>query len=123
MFLALYLLLFGILYRRKPIYRAFGFLTAEPIAIGIVIVPLILAPYDSFGTIARHFISQRYELEADDFSASLDLAKPLASYLITLFKGRLIFPFEDYLFSLEQHTHPPLLQRIERLMKIASKLE
>ena len=123
MFLALYLLLFGILYRRKPIFRAFGFLTAEPVAIGVVIVPLILAPYDSFGTIAQHFISQCHELEADDFSASLDLAKPLASYLITLFKEKLNFPFEDYLFSLEQNTHPPLLQRIERLMKIASKLE
>ena len=117
MFLFVYILIFGILYRRKPIYRAFGFLTAEPIAIGIVIVPLIIAPYDSFATIARNFIRQCHEYEADDFSVKLDFAKPLRSYFIKFIEEAevLTFPFRDYLFSLEKDTHPPVLQRIERL--------
>ena len=117
MFLFVYILLFGILYQCESIYRAFGFLTAEPIAIGIVIVPLIIAPIDSFATIARNFIRQCHEYEADDFSVKLDFAKPLRSYFIKFIEEAevLTFPFKDYLFSLEKDTHPPLLQRIERL--------
>jgi len=63
-------------------------------------------------------LGQHYEYQADEYATTLTNAADLRSALIKLHRDNLAFPMSDWLFSRWYHTHPPLLDRLDRLQSI-----
>jgi len=111
-------LLFAYLSKSKPLYTAFGFSDVQPVLIGLMVVlQFILAPYSAVENFLMSMLSRKFEFQADDFAASLGRAAQLKTALIKLNNDNLSFPVYDWLYSAWNHSHPPLLQRIESLKK------
>ncbi|KPI94126.1 PREDICTED: CAAX prenyl protease 1 homolog [Papilio xuthus] len=108
---------FGILFKYSTLYTAIGFPTEqEPIIIGLlVILQLILAPYNSLLSYFATALSRKFEFEADNFAINLKYANELRSALIKLGKDNLDYPIYDKLYSAWYHSHPTLLHRIENI--------
>ncbi|KPJ06802.1 CAAX prenyl protease 1-like [Papilio machaon] len=115
---------FGILFKYSLLYTAIGFPPQqEPIIIGLlVILQLILAPYNSLLSYFATALSRKFEFEADNFAINLKYATELRSALIKLGKDNLDYPIYDKLYSAWYHSHPTLLHRIENInTKIANE--
>lgn len=108
---------FGILFRYSTLYTALGFPTGqEPIIIGLIVVlQMILAPYNSILSYFATALSRKFEFEADNFAVALDYPNELKSALIKLGKDNLDYPIYDKLYSAWYHSHPTLLHRIENI--------
>jgi len=63
-------------------------------------------------------ISRRYEFQADNFATKLGHGEPLKAALLKLQKDNLSFPLYDKLYSCWNHSHPPILERLEAIDKI-----
>ncbi|CAK1555156.1 unnamed protein product [Leptosia nina] len=117
---------FGLLFKNSLLYTTLGFAPGhEPVIIGLIIVlQLILAPYNSLLSFFATALSRKYEFEADNFAVSLDYGKELKSSLLKLGKDNLDYPIYDKLFSAWYHSHPTLLHRMENIKKqMANKKE
>lgn len=115
---------FGTLFKYSTLYTAIGFPAGqEPIIIGLIVVlQMILAPYNSLLSFFTTALSRKFEFEADDFAVSLSYPKELRSALIKLGKDNLDYPIYDKLYSAWYHSHPTLLHRIENIrMKTANE--
>lgn len=111
-------LLFAFLSKSKPLYVAFGFTDSQPVLIGLMIVlQYILAPYSAVVNFLMTVLSRKFEFQADTFAAELGRADALKTALIKLNNDNLSFPIFDWLYSAWNHSHPPLLERIEALNK------
>jgi STE24 endopeptidase len=111
-------LLFAFLSKSKPLYVAFGFTDSQPVLIGLMIVlQYILAPYSALVNFLMTVLSRKFEFQADTFAAELGRADALKTALIKLNNDNLSFPIFDWLYSAWNHSHPPLLERIEALNK------
>eukprot|EP00088_Acartia_fossae_P003118 TRINITY_DN11294_c0_g2_i1.p1 TRINITY_DN11294_c0_g2~~TRINITY_DN11294_c0_g2_i1.p1 ORF type:complete len:453 (+),score=109.63 TRINITY_DN11294_c0_g2_i1:44-1402(+) len=111
-------LLFAYLSKAKPLYVAFGFSDSTPVLIGLMIVlQYILAPYSAVVNFLMTVLSRKFEFQADRFAAELGLANDLGSALIKLNIDNLSFPIYDWLYSAWNHSHPPLLERLDALKK------
>jgi len=111
-------LLFAYLSKSKPLYVAFGFSDSQPVLIGLMIVlQYILAPYSSVVNFLMTMLSRKFEFEADRFAAELGKSDDLKTALIKLNNDNLSFPIYDWLYSAWNHSHPPLLERIDALNK------
>lgn len=110
---------FGLLFKYSLLYTALGFPAGhEPIIIGLIVVlQLILAPYNSILSFFATVLSRKYEYEADNFAVALDYAIELRSALIKLGKDNLDYPIYDKIYSAWYHSHPTLLHRIENIKK------
>ncbi|XP_004921744.1 CAAX prenyl protease 1 homolog [Bombyx mandarina] len=108
---------FGILFKYSTLYTALGFPSGqEPILIGLIVVlQMILAPYNSILSFFSTAVSRMYEFEADNFAVSLSYPNELRSALIKLGKDNLDYPIYDKLYSAWYHSHPTLLHRIENI--------
>ncbi|XP_053604288.1 CAAX prenyl protease 1 homolog [Plodia interpunctella] len=108
---------FGFLFKYSLLYTALGFPAGqEPIIIGLIVVlQMILAPYNSILSFFATAMSRKFEFEADNFAVSLDYPNELRSALIKLGKDNLDYPIYDKLYSLWYHSHPTLLHRIENI--------
>uniref|UniRef100_A0A182JTZ4 Ste24 endopeptidase n=1 Tax=Anopheles christyi TaxID=43041 RepID=A0A182JTZ4_9DIPT len=100
-----------------PLYEAVGLPAGEkPILIGfMVIVMYVLAPYNTMISFAMTILSRRYEYQADLFAQELGYANELGNALIKLQLDNLGFPVYDWMYSAWNHSHPTVLQRLERL--------
>lgn len=108
---------FGLLFKYSMLYTAIGFPAGQqPIIIGLIVVlQLILAPYNSILSFFATALSRKYEFEADNFAVSLNYPNELRSALIKLGKDNLDYPIYDKLYSSWYHSHPTLLHRIENI--------
>ncbi|KAJ8716717.1 hypothetical protein PYW07_003344 [Mythimna separata] len=108
---------FGALFKYSMLYTALGFPAGqEPVIIGLIVVlTLILAPYNSILSFFATALSRKYEFEADNFAVSLNYPNELRSALIKLGKDNLDYPIYDKLYSSWYHSHPTLLHRIENI--------
>uniref|UniRef100_A0AAG5CZ63 CAAX prenyl protease n=1 Tax=Anopheles atroparvus TaxID=41427 RepID=A0AAG5CZ63_ANOAO len=115
--LFLIFLVFSQLFNYAPLYEAVGLPAGEkPILIGfMVIVMYVLAPYNTLISFAMTIMSRRFEYQADAFAVELGYAKELGQALIKLQVDNLGFPVYDWMYSSWNHSHPTLLQRLERL--------
>ncbi|CAG4930716.1 unnamed protein product [Colias eurytheme] len=113
---------FGLLFKNSLLYTTLGFSSGqEPIIIGLIVVlQLILAPYNSLLSFFATALSRKFEFEADNFAVGLNYANELKSSLIKLGKDNLDYPIYDKLYSAWYHSHPTLLHRIENIKKQAS---
>jgi len=110
--------LFAYLSKSGSLYAAFGFHDSKPVLIGLMIVlQYITAPYSAVIGFLMSVMSRKFEFEADEFAANLGHSVCLKSALIKLNNDNLSFPVYDWLYSAWNHSHPPLLQRIEALKK------
>lgn len=108
---------FGLLFKYSMLYTALGFPAGqEPIIIGlIVILQMVLAPYNSILSYFATALSRKFEFEADNFALALSYPNELKSALIKLGKDNLDYPIYDKLYSSWYHSHPTLLHRIENI--------
>ncbi|XP_067000230.2 CAAX prenyl protease 1 homolog [Anabrus simplex] len=114
--LFLMFLVFGLLFKYKPMYNAFGFHDEQPVLIGLLIVlQFIFSPYNAVLNFLLTILSRRFEFQADTFAKSLGKAKYLRQALIKLNQDNLGFPVYDWLYSSWHHSHPPLLERLKAL--------
>ncbi|XP_049787802.1 CAAX prenyl protease 1 homolog [Schistocerca cancellata] len=109
-------LVFGLMFKYDPMYRAFGFSTERPVIIGLMIVfQYIFSPYNAILGFLLTMLSRKFEFQADAFAKSLGKAKELQRALIKLNQDNLSFPVYDWLFSMWHHSHPPLLERLRAI--------
>ena len=78
-----------------------------------VCVPYILQVESFIMTI----MSRRYEFQADEFGRKLGYSDLLQSALIKLQKDNLSFPVVDWMYSMWNYSHPPVLERLAALKK------
>lgn len=110
--------LFAYLSKSDPLYQSFGFSDSKPVLIGLMIVlQYVTAPYSAVIGFLMSVLSRHFEFQADEFAAGLGRSVPLKSALIKLNNDNLGFPIYDWLYSAWNHSHPPLLERIEAMKK------
>ena len=97
------------------IYQTFGF--SEQINyVGLFLVPVILGPLGYFVRPAGSALSRKYEREADDTAVKMmGTARPMKDALIKLSADNLANLEPHPLFSWFNYSHPPPVERIERL--------
>ena len=97
------------------LYRTFGF--QEQITyVGLFLVPVLLSPLGYFLRPLGAYLSRRYERQADDVAVELmGAAKPMKDTLIRLDADNLANLVPHPLFSWFNYSHPPPVERIERL--------
>lgn len=109
---------FSFLFQYDVIYKAFGFYDTQPVIIGLlIIVQFIFTPYHFILSFLMTLLSRKYEFEADSFAKRLGKAEYLRRSLIKLNQDNLGFPVYDWLYSMFNHSHPPLLERLDALNK------
>lgn len=114
---------FGYLFHYEPLYRAVGFGAGEtPILIGLLLIfNYILAAYNAVITFAMTVLSRKFEYEADAFAKKLGYAVELSKALIKLNIDNLGFPVYDWMYSAWSHSHPTVLQRMDKLTENKKK--
>jgi STE24 endopeptidase len=99
------------------LYETFGF--EEPtVYIGIFLIGAVLSPLGYFAQPLEAALSRRFEREADDFVLELTkTAEPMQNALKRLASDNLanLIPHPRYAWF--YYSHPPLVERIERLAR------
>jgi STE24 endopeptidase len=101
-----------------PLYGAFG-LKYTPVYAGLLLISLYLGCIGFFFSPLGAAITRRYEREADKMAVDLvGSSKPMINALKRLAKDNLsnLHPHPMYVWF--YYSHPPLLERIEYLLKI-----
>jgi STE24 endopeptidase len=85
--------------------------------LNIIGFTMLFSPISMFLGIGTNWLSRKHEFEADEFAKTTFAGKPLAEALKTLSVKTLsnINPHPWYVFV--NYSHPPLLERLERLEK------
>lgn len=111
---------FAYLFKYDPLYRAVGFQIGErPVLVGLLlIITYVLGPYNALISFFMTMVSRAFEYQADAFAKSLGYSEELTKALIKLNTDNLGFPVYDWMYSAWNHSHPTLLQRLDRLKQI-----
>jgi len=97
------------------LYRTFGFQESIPY-IGLFLIGALLSPVGYFAQPLESAISRKFEREADDFALDLmETAEPMRSALKRLATDNLANLTPHPLYAWFYYSHPPLVERIERL--------
>jgi len=100
-------------------YQTFGF-QAKIEYIGLFLVPVILSPLGYFMRPIGSALSRRYEREADDVAVKLmGTARPMKEALVRLSADNLANLVPHPVFSWFNYSHPPPVERIERLENLS----
>lgn len=112
---------FAYLFKYDPLYRAVGFQIGErPVLVGLLlIITYVLGPYNALISFFMTMVSRAFEYQADAFAKSLGYSKELTNALIKLNIDNLGFPVYDWMYSAWNHSHPTLLQRLDRLKEFS----
>ena len=107
------------LLRWPLIYQTFGF--EEQIAyVGLFLVSVVLSPLGYFLRPIGSALSRKYEREADDVAVKLmGTATPMKEALIRLSADNLANLVPHPMFSWFNYSHPPPVERIERLENLS----
>ena len=99
-------------------YQTFGFQESIPY-VGLFLIGALLSPLSYFAQPLESAISRKFEREADDFA--LDLMKtvePMRNALKRLATDNLANLAPHPLYTWFYYSHPPLVERIERLTRL-----
>jgi len=97
------------------LYQTFGF-EAPMVYIGLFLVGSLLSPLGYFAQPLESAISRRFEREADDFALDLmKAAEPMQNALKRLAADNLANLTPHPIYAWFYYSHPPLVERIERL--------
>eukprot|EP00053_Salpingoeca_punica_P016765 m.159418 g.159418 ORF g.159418 m.159418 type:complete len:471 (-) comp17038_c0_seq3:2087-3499(-) len=103
--------------KNEAMYSDFGFVTAQPKLIGLLVVTRLLSPISAVLSIATTHFSRKFEFQADNYAKTLGRAYSLRQVLLKLNADNLGFPVSDPLYSAVNHSHPTLLERLDALQK------
>ncbi|XP_055356931.1 CAAX prenyl protease 1 homolog [Paramacrobiotus metropolitanus] len=110
--------IFGMLYKNQAIYEAFGFRNETPIIIGLILIlQYIYSPVNEVLNFGMITLSRIFEFQADNFAKKLNAAEALKEALLKLNRTNKSFPVHDRLYSMFNHSHPTLQERLEVLDK------
>jgi STE24 endopeptidase len=100
------------------LYQTFGF-TQPMVYVGIFLIGAILSPLGYFAQPLEAAISRRFEREADDFVLTLTkTTEPMRNALRRLASDNLANLIPHPLYAWFYYSHPPLVERIERLARL-----
>ena len=103
------------------IYRTFGFQESN-IYVGLFLIGTFISLLGFFAQPLESAISRRFEREADDFALELiRTAEPMCSALKRLAADNLANLSPHPLYAWFYYSHPPLVERIERLSPSMNK--
>ena len=105
--------------RQPGFYSALG-VPVPSAAMALLLFVLIVPVLTFFATPAISWWSRRHERQADDFAAEHADAGKLAAALVKLFRDNASTLTPDRIHSAFFDSHPPALERIERLNALAS---
>lgn len=108
--------IFSRFYKDPTFYAAFGF-QDMPTVIGLLLLTLILTPYNELQGFIAIALGRRFEYQADEFAAKRGYSEELKSALLKLQVDNLKCPVYDELYSKFNHSHPTVIQRIKALSK------
>ncbi|KAK4469154.1 hypothetical protein MN116_006734 [Schistosoma mekongi] len=117
--LLLLFVVFGLLMDMDDLFISFGFrINDTPTILRLFIIfQYIFSPYNTVLDFLMTVLSRKFEFQADAFAAKLGYKDYLKSALVTLLKDNLSFPVCDWLYSMFNHSHPPLLERLSAIDK------
>lgn len=104
------------LLRQPAFYAAFG-VTQPSAAAALILFTLILPAFTFFATPLSSWWSRRHEREADDFAIAYADGRHLADALIKLYRDNSTPLATDRVHSAFYDSHPPAVERIERLRR------
>lgn len=110
-------IIFSKLYKDQSFYAAFGFTDDMPVVIGMVLVMMVLTPYNELESFIAIQMTRRFEYQADEFAKKMGYAQDLKGALVKLNSDNLGFPVYDELYSKFNHSHPTLIHRLKALDK------
>ena len=97
------------------LYQTFGFQELI-VYVGIFLIGAFISLFGYFGQPLGSAISRRFELEADDFALELmETGEPMRNALKRLASDNLANLTPHPLYAWVYYSHPPLVERIERL--------
>ncbi|XP_017078192.1 CAAX prenyl protease 1 homolog [Drosophila eugracilis] len=114
------ILLFAVLFSHGPIYQAVGFAPGlQPIIVGLIITfSFVMTPYMTLANFAMLNMTRCFEYQADKFAYRLGYGGELSQALLKLYADNLAFPVSDPCYSRWNHTHPTILDRLDRLQRL-----
>jgi len=113
------LALLGWLSAQPGFYAGFGI--AQPSAAAALLLFVLIVPaFTFFATPLQSWWSRRHEREADDFAVTYADPRHLAAALIKLYRDNSTPLMPDRMHSAFYDSHPPALERIERLRRLAA---
>ncbi len=97
------------------LYRTFGFQEFAPY-VGLFLTGMFIGPLSFFAQPLESAISRKFEREADDFTLELEKnTEPMCSALKRLAVDNLANLSPHPIYAWFYYSHPPLVERIERL--------
>ncbi len=110
----LLLFLFSLIVDYQVIYEAIG-CSRQSFHLGLILFLVLFTPFSLLSSIGGNLLSRRHEFEADAFAKAYAGGEPLARSLRKLSADNMsdLTPHPLYVFF--HYSHPPLLQRLERL--------
>jgi len=113
------LALLGWLARQPAFYATLG-VAAPPPAMALLLFLVVVPVFTYFATPLEAWWSRRHEREADDFAVRYASADRLAAALIKLYRDNAAPLTPDPVHSAFYDSHPPALERITRLQRLAA---
>jgi STE24 endopeptidase len=112
------LALLGWLARQPAFYATLGVAAPSP-AMALLLFLVVVPVFTYFATPLEAWWSRRHEREADDFAVRYASADRLAAALIKLYRDNAAPLTPDPVHSAFYDSHPPALERITRLQRLA----
>jgi STE24 endopeptidase len=113
------LALLGWLARQPGFYSALGVPVGSP-AMALVLFAVTIPVFAFFATPIEAWWSRRHERQADDFAVAHSNAERLAAALVKLYRDNATTLTPDPVHSAFYDSHPPALERIARLQRLAA---
>merc|ERR1711997_619237 len=108
-------------YNSTELYTAFGFSSSAPIPTLIALTlffQTVWAPIDKVLSFLVTLLTRRFEFQADEFSANLNMSKDLQSGLCKIHLENLGSMCPDWLYATYHYSHPHLVERLSAMMKL-----
>jgi len=117
---------FSLVFNSVELFGAFGFSTQDkvPTIIALLVfTQTVWAPVDKCLSFILTVFSRYNEFGADEFSVNLDMSRDLQSGLVKIHLENLGAMCPDKLYSTYHYSHPPLVERLGRMMELDSKMK
>ncbi|KAF7247979.1 hypothetical protein EG68_09222 [Paragonimus skrjabini miyazakii] len=122
--LLLMFVVFSSLMNIDSIFGSFGFTSTVPILLRLIVIfQFIFSPYNTVLAFLMTVLSRRLEFQADEFAVNLGYGSFLKSALLVLHKDNLSFPISDWLYSMCNYSHPPILERLAAIDSLLFKTQ
>lgn len=116
---------FSIVFNSTELFESFGFAASAegtPTIIALLLfTQTVWAPVDKCLSFILTVVSRQNEFGADEFSLNLDYSRELQSGLCKIHLENLGAMCPDKLYSTYHYSHPPLVERLGRMMELDAK--